>query len=285
MTITGPGRTLYVSDLDDTLLGEDGTLSAESAAVLTGLLTAGTEFTVATARSPRRTREVLGGLPLSLPLVTYAGATAVDPADGTHLWWDRFDARVLHPLIGAALAAGVTPLLFWLEGERDRISWVRGAETSGVDGFLESRQGDPRLAPVDGWDEVDHDAGFFVSIIGEYPVVRRLYRMIRAISWGTGCSLALQGTRESGVAVLDVTPSGTTKGAGVRRIADTHGFSRIVAFGDGANDLPLFAEADESYATAGATDEVKAAATAVLDDGPDAVVRFLAEHAPSRAEV
>lgn len=285
MTLTGPGRTLFVSDLDGTLLGEDGRLPAGSAGLLTDLLAQGTEFTVATARSPRTARNALGGLPLTLPLVAYSGATAVDPADGGPMWWEHFDGRSLGPLIGAALAAGVTPLVFWLDGDAERISWVRGAETSGVDGFLESRQGDPRLAPVDGWDEVDHDRGFFVSIVGEYPVVRRLSRMIRAISWGTGCTLALQGTRESGVAVLDVTAAGTDKGTGVRRIAEEHGFTRIVAFGDGANDLPLFAEADESYAVAGADDEVKAAATGVLDPGEDAVARFVAEHAGARAEV
>ena len=206
-------------------------------------------------------------MPLSLPVVTYSGASATDPGDRSPLWWEHFDARALQPLVGAALAAGVTPLVFWLDGEDDKVSWVRGAETSGVDTFLEARPGDPRLAPVDGWDEVDHDRGFFVSIRGEYPVVRRLSRMIRAISWGTGCSLALTGTRESGVGVLDVTPAGATKGSGIRRIAEDHGFDRVIAFGDGANDLPLFAEADESYATASASDEVKAAATAVLDDG------------------
>ncbi|MGT2424985.1 HAD family hydrolase [Amnibacterium kyonggiense] len=282
--MTGPGRTLYVSDLDDTLLGADGALSAAARSTLTRLLSTGTQFTVATARSPLTTRRALGDLPLSLPFVAYSGATAAHPEDLRPLWWEHFDARALKPLVGAALAAGVTPLVFWLDGEDDRVSWVRGAETSGVDAFLESRQGDPRLAPVDGWDEVDHETGFFVSIRGEYPVVRRLSRMIRAISWGTGCSLALAGSRESGVGVLDVTAVSATKGSGVRRLAEDHGFTRIVAFGDGANDLPLFAEADESYATAGASDEVKAAATAVLDDREDAVVHFLAEQA-ARAEV
>jgi hydroxymethylpyrimidine pyrophosphatase-like HAD family hydrolase len=285
MTITGPGRTLYVSDLDDTLLGADGTLSETTRSTLGRLLADGTAFTVATARSPFTALRALEGVPLTLPLVTYSGATAVDPVDRTALWWEHLDARTLRPLVGAALAAGVTPLVFWLDGEADKVSWVRGAETSGVDTFLEARPDDPRLAPVDGWDEVDHDRGFFVSIRGEYPVVRRLSRMIRAISWGTGCSLALTGSRESGVGVLDVTASGTTKGSGVRRLAEEHGFSRVIAFGDGANDLPMFAEADEAYATAGAPDEVKEAATAVLDDGDDAVIRFLAEHASARAEV
>ena len=284
MTITGPGRTLYVSDLDDTLLGADGALSAEARSTLTRLLESGTDFTVATARSPLTTFRALDGVPLSLPVIAYSGAAAVDPVDRRALWWEHFDARALRPLVGAALAAGVTPLVFWLDGENDKVSWVRGAETSGVDTFLEARQGDPRLAPVDGWDEVDHDRGFFVSIRGEYPVVRRLSRMIRAISWGTGCSLALTGSRESGVGVLDVTPPARRR-AGCRRIVQDHGFTRMVAFGDGTNDLPLFAEADESYATASAPDDVKAAATAVLDDGDDAVVRFLAERAAARAEV
>lgn len=284
MTMTAAGRTLFVSDLDDTLLGPTGVLHDEARATLTRLLAEGVAFTVATARSPRTAFAVLGDLPLSLPIVGYSGATAVDPADRTPLWWEHFDARALAPLVGAALAAGVTPLVFWLDGDDDKVSWVRGAETSGVDAFVEARAGDPRLAPVDGWDEVDHDRGFFVSIRGEYPVVRRLSRMIRAISWGTGCALALTGTRESGVGVLDVTPAAATKGSGIRRIAEEHGFTRIVAFGDGTNDLPLFAEADESYATAGAPEEVKAAATAVLADDDDAVVRFLAEQA-TRAEV
>jgi hydroxymethylpyrimidine pyrophosphatase-like HAD family hydrolase len=285
MTITGPARTLYVSDLDDTLLGPEGVLGDASRATLSSAIADGTAFTVATARSSLTALRALDGVPLALPLVTYSGATAFDPADRSNLWWEHFDDRVLGPLVGAALAAGVTPLVFWLDGAADRVSWVRGAETSGVDAFLETRPDDPRLAPVDAWDEIDHARGFFVSIRGDYPVVRRLSRMIRAISWGTGCALALSGSRESGVGVLDVTADGATKGTGVRRLAEELGFSRVVVFGDAANDLPMFAEADESYAVAGASDEVKAAATGVLDDREDAVAAFLAEHAAARAEV
>ena len=40
----------------------------------------------------------------------------------------------------ASLAAGVTPLIFWLQDGADRISWVRGAETAGVDAFLAHRR-------------------------------------------------------------------------------------------------------------------------------------------------
>ena len=288
MTITGPGRTLYATDLDGTLLGEDGTLSAGSRAILDGLLADGLALAVATARSAATARRGLGDLALEQPMVVYGGATAVDPASGEHLWWDAFDPRVLSPLIGASMAAGVTPLVFHLtseqDGGRDRISWVRGAETAGVDAFLEARPGDDRLLALDGWDEVDHDRAFFVSLTGDLPVLRRLARMVRAISWGTGCALALQPAGD-GLAVLDVTPAHATKGTAVRRVAELGGFTRIVALGDGANDLPMFAEADESYATASATAEVRAAATGTVPAGPDAVARFLAERMALGAEV
>lgn len=287
MTITGPQRALYVTDLDGTLLDAEGVVPVESHATLARLLAQGTGFTVATARSPRSAMRALGGLPLSMPLIAYNGATAAGPGDDSALWWHHFDPRVLHPLIGASLAAGVAPLVFWLGPDgADRISWVSGTETTGIDAFLEARPGDPRLTPVDGWDEIDHESGFFVSIVGEYPAVRRLARMIRAISWGAGCSLALQQERDgSGLAMLDITPVQATKGSAVRRVAAEHGFTRVIAFGDAASDLTMFAEADESYAVAGASSAVKEAATAVLDPHPDAVVRFLADHAASRAEV
>lgn len=285
MTITGPGRTLHLTDLDGTLLDADGALSPSSRAILDGLLADGLALSVATARSAATARRGLGDLALEQPMVVYGGATAVDPVSGEHLWWEHFDSRVISPLIGASMAAGVTPLVFHLDGAgRDRISWVRGAETAGVDAFLEARPGDERMHPVDGWDEVDHERAFFVSLSGEQPVLRRLARMIRAISWGTGCALALQPAGD-GLAVLDVTAAGATKGSAARRIAELGGFTRIVAFGDGANDLPLFAEADESYAVAGATEEVKAAATGIVPAGPDAVARFLAERMAVAAEV
>lgn len=284
MTLTGPAPTLYVSDLDGTLLTDGGVLPATSRSLLVGLLDEGAAFTVATGRSTETARRALDGLPIEQPMVVYSGATAVDP-DGRHLWWHHFDARVLSPLIGATLAAGVTPLVFHLDGVAERISWVRGAETAGVDAFLDARPGDARMRPVDGWDEIDHERAFFVSVVGEYPVLRRLARMIRAISWGSGCAIALQPDRDdSGLAVLDVTPTAATKGAGARRVADEGGFTRLVAFGDGANDLPLFAEADESYAVASAMDEVKAAATEVLPAGADAVARALAERIALGAE-
>ena len=58
------------------------------------------------------------------------------------------------------------------------------------------------------------------------------------------------------------------------------GLPARVCFGDGENDLSLFAAADEGYAVANAVDNLKRAATAVIgSNDEDGVARWLLEHA------
>lgn len=49
MTSTAGSRTLYVSDLDRTLLGSDGSVSTESSRLLNAAISDGTLFTYVTA--------------------------------------------------------------------------------------------------------------------------------------------------------------------------------------------------------------------------------------------
>jgi hydroxymethylpyrimidine pyrophosphatase-like HAD family hydrolase len=59
-------------------------------------------------------------------------------------------------------------------------------------------------------------------------------------------------------------------------VKEQFGFSRLVVFGDGLNDIPMFDVADESYAVANALEEVKRIATGVIGSNEeDAVTEFL----------
>ncbi|MBT8058847.1 MAG: HAD family hydrolase, partial [Gammaproteobacteria bacterium] len=77
---------------------------------------------------------------------------------------------------------------------------------------------------------------------------------------------------------LDVHHSDASKGGAIRLMKDLLGVERVVCFGDNDNDLSMFEIADESYAPSNATDEIKAAATAVIGHHDDeGVARFLRE--------
>ena len=81
----------------------------------------------------------------------------------------------------------------------------------------------------------------------------------------------------SDTGILEVLAPGVSKAAAVKSLAERLGLSRIVAFGDNLNDLPMLAAADVAVAVENALPEVKAAATVVI--GPNtasSVARFIA---------
>jgi HAD superfamily hydrolase (TIGR01484 family) len=76
------GKTLYVTDLDGTLMKNDETVSAETVRIINELVKRGLAFTFATARSIESARPIAGGLKLNLPVITRNGAVLADNATG-----------------------------------------------------------------------------------------------------------------------------------------------------------------------------------------------------------
>jgi len=76
--------TLYISDLDGTLLNNKPELSLFSRERLQALIADGLHFTVASARSVNSIRSLLGELKLTLPVISFNGAYISDLASGEH---------------------------------------------------------------------------------------------------------------------------------------------------------------------------------------------------------
>lgn len=64
----------------------------------------------------------------------------------------------------------------------------------------------------------------------------------------------------------------------VRYIREYCGFTRIIGFGDNANDIPLFKACDECYAVSNAISELKEAATGIIGGNTeDGVAKYILE--------
>ena len=67
-----------------------------------------------------------------------------------------------------------------------------------------------------------------------------------------------------------------TKANAVLQVKELLGCDRVIAFGDGLNDMDMFKIADASFAVANAADELKSIATAVIQSNDDdGVAKFL----------
>ena len=77
--------TLFVSDLDGTLLNNSAELSLESAILLNKSIESGINFTIATANNPATIVNILKDINIKLPIITMNGSALYDIKNNKYL--------------------------------------------------------------------------------------------------------------------------------------------------------------------------------------------------------
>lgn len=78
-SIMNKSKTLYVTDLDGTLMRDDKTISETTASIINNLINDGMLITYATARSIRSASVITKEIHFQLPVITLNGTIFVDP--------------------------------------------------------------------------------------------------------------------------------------------------------------------------------------------------------------
>ena len=112
-------KTIYISDLDGTLLRDDATISEYSKNTLIELLEAGVNLTIASARSRYSTQPILGEIPFRLPVVEINGALVSDYISGEHIFINNIDAQIVPKIYSAILAHDCLPFVTTYNGRED----------------------------------------------------------------------------------------------------------------------------------------------------------------------
>ncbi len=267
-------KTLFVSDLDGTLLTAEERLSAYSLQHLNDMIdNGGLCFTYATARSLNSAAKAVWGLRQNLPVILYNGAVIMKPWNGEMLYNCHFSAEQFADIRAYLREEDIWPVVYSFLGGKERLSWVQGKESEGLLRYLSRRKGDLRLHPISSYNELAEDEVFYFNCIESSRRLSGLYSRVRARS--DMKTIYEQETYRSDY-WLEIMPSGTSKGECALRLKQILGAERLVAFGDARNDEELFSAADECYAVQNAVDELKAMATGVIGYcEEDAVAKFL----------
>ena len=270
-------KTLFVSDLDGTVLTAKETVSEYSMRLLNELIDErGVLFTYATARSLNSAAKAVWGLRQNLPVILYNGAIVMEPWNGNKLYNSHFTSEARADIRCVLHEHDVWPLVYSFLGNKERVSWLRGRETEGMKRYLSRRAGDPRLNPVDSPDELKDDEIFYYTYIDAKERTDALHAVFERDA-RFRC-IYQQETYHTDY-WLEVMPAGTSKGAAATVLKERLGAEKLVAFGDALNDRELFLAADESYAVANADEELKKTATAVIGySEEDSVSKFIRDH-------
>lgn len=277
------GKTLYVSDLDGTLLTPDQDLSPFTCRVLNRLTKRGVAFTYATARSQNSAEQVTRGLTKGLPVIIYNGGFVRQGEERRTLLSQVPSPESIARARQALDRAGLSPLVYTMLEGRERVLWRRDRERPGVARYAASRKNDPRLLPVTDDDSLYRGEIFYLTCIGEEE---ELFPLWQELQGEEGLSVLLQEEiYQPGEYWLELMAKSATKASAAAWLKEYLGCQRMVVFGDGLNDLSLFAPADWRCAVANAVGAlIKRADQVIPPNSKDGVARFLlADTAPALA--
>ena len=173
--------TLYVTDLDGTLLGKDARIPQKAVEMLNEMMDSGLPFTVATARSWASAGPIVKPLHLTLPAVAFNGAFLVDPQSGAALDQCLFSAEQAREIASVYFAHGLSPLVYAKVGGQEKVSWLRAMEYDGIRAYAAKRKGDPRLRPVEREDELFEGEIFYLSMLGSHEMLDPLEKIVRQL--------------------------------------------------------------------------------------------------------
>lgn len=270
--------TLYITDLDGTLLNDESRVSLESARILSRLSREGCMITVATARTPATVEPLLKHVVTRVPAVVSTGAALWDRKARRFLDVHYLGAGLSRAVVEECRRGGLTPFCYNYDPDGIIRAYFSGRPERREQKFIDERSGLPlkRMYAVDGPSPSTAGAATAVQIfaMGDLERVRVVADRLRgrgdcAVSFYPDIFNPLTG-------FLEVFALGVSKASAIRRLRELTGARRTVVFGDSSNDLPMMREADVSVAVSNAIDEVKQAADMVI--GPntaDSVARCI----------
>jgi Cof subfamily protein (haloacid dehalogenase superfamily) len=266
-------KTLFISDLDGTLLHSNEKISQYTCDVINKLTESGVLFSYATARSFVTACKVTAGLNAKIPLIIYNGAFIVENCTGTVMLSNYFtnEARIV---IEQLLAGGVVPIVYAYIDGVEKFSFVFDKCSCGMKAFLFSRTGDIRANSVADICQLYNGDIFYITCIDEEKKLKPFYDKYKA-----DFNCVYQRDIYSGEQWLEIMPKSTSKANAVMSLKKHLNAQKVVVFGDGRNDIDMFKIADESYAVKNAVDDLKNIATGVIDmNDNDAVAKWLKEN-------
>lgn len=264
-------KTLYVSDLDGTLLRSDQTLSPFTVEAIRSLCAQGMIFSFATARSFPTAMKVTPEIAPKIPVIVKNGAHIMETGTGRRLHSEFFSEEESRRVLALLESYDLCPIVYLFEDDGEINRFCPDRLSEGNRQMLAQNGIDPRYRPC-GYEElIDGDVFYFRCVSTDdslRPVHDALVR--------EGFRTLLFCDMYSDSWWLEVMPQRAAKADGILRLKEMLGCDRIVCFGDGSNDMTMFRIADECYAMENADDELKAIATGVIgSNNDDGVAKWL----------
>lgn len=266
-------NTLYVTDLDGTLMKDDKSISENTINTINSLIEQGMTFTVATARSVSSVKHIVKTFNIPVPIVVRNGTALAEPGTLDIIEKAIFtieEAAKLKSILKELPYCGFTSI--WHDNEMEKV-FCSGNHSEGIENYLDERKGKKEIRIVEDIEYLFKGDVGYITMIDDKEKLQPVYDRVKDSSeW----EAVFQKDSYSEDYWLEICPENSTKAKAIVKLKERLGMDKIVVFGDSVNDIPMFKIADEAYAVENALSELKTFATEIIDSNEkDGVAEFL----------
>lgn len=267
--------TLYVSDLDGTLLNQSAKLSLYTMNTINAMIEKGLNFSIATARSLLPVQKMLKGMKISIPIILLNGVLIYDTNNEEYIKINKIQTENVSEIIHAIREFDVSGFMYELEKNGSFNTYHELVKNSPAPNYILERVARyGSVQPPNGLSGVSLDNIVYFTLIDAYEKLLPLYEFF---SQKKGIKQEFyKNVYNPEFWFLEVFSEQSSKKSAVEFLKEKYNFEHVVGFGDNNNDFPLFDICDIRIAVENATPELKKAATHICaSNNDDGVAKWL----------
>lgn len=271
-------KTLYISDLDGTLLNSDKEISKYTMDIINACIEKGMYFSIATARTAASSVKILSGLNINIPVILMNGVVIYDIQQHKYIKTEKISEQTANAILYILNEHDISGFMYAISNDK-LITYYENLHTEALRDFYDERV----MKYYKSFEQVDSFSNktkcssiIYFSLIDEYE---RLSMVLKDLKDQPDIDMVLyKDIYTENLWYLEVYSINASKYNAVRYIREYYNFDKIIGFGDNLNDIPLFKACDECYAVSNAVYELKEKATGMIaDHNADGVARFIVE--------
>ena len=278
-------KTLYISDMDGTLLQSNGKLSEYSKEKLNEFYQKGIPFAGATARSMVSATPLLEGVHFAAPIVLMNGVFVYDTETKKAVKYHEIEHSALQKILDCFYEKNLHPFMF-LYGDDYKLS-IKYTEfdNEGMKEFYDMRVDmlEGRFTQTD--DLTNIEKGQHPVYVNYYALPQYLDEIVEKLKSIPEIDFAYYKDSYSEDWLVEIYSHTASKANGAREAALIVGAEKVTAFGDNLNDIIMLKGADTAVAVENAVPQVKEIADVIIGtNNEDSVVNFIAQNVDKNAE-
>ncbi len=271
-------KTLYISDMDGTLLQSNGKTSEYTKEKLNEFYEKGIPFAVATARSMVSAMPLLNGVHFGAPIVLMNGVFVYDTETAKAVKYHEIDHSILQIILDCFYENNLHPFMFLYSDDYKLSIKYTEFDNDGMKEFYDARVDmlDGRFTQTD--DMTVIPKGQHPVYVNYYALPEILDPIVERLKEIKGIDFAYYKDSYSDDWLIEIYSYTASKANGAKEVAEVIGAKKITAFGDNLNDIIMLGNADTAVAVENAVTQVKKIADIIIGtNNDDSVVKYIEE--------